>query len=313
MAVTAKRVGIVAYRGAQAAAVLGLRDLLEAASRLHRSEPRLEVVVVDSPPKTAPFTVVVLPPSLSELPPEPDRRLVRWLRAEHARGSILASVCAGAFVLGATGLLDERPATTHWGLGEAFAARHPRVRLELDRLVLDDGDIITAGGLMAWTDLGLRLVDRLLGPTTTLATARHFLLDPGGREQSFYSVFSPLLTHGDDAVLAVQRWLQRRSAEPIDVRRMARVAKLGERTFFRRFHEATGHRPAEYLTWLRVGRAREMLERSACSVEEIAEEVGYRDVGAFRKTFRRRVGLSAAEYRRRFRPDRRTVRDVAKP
>lgn len=303
----AKRIGIVNYPGAQAAAVLGLRDLLETASRLHRLEPGLDVVVLETAARSAAFDVVVLPPSLAEAPPQPDRRLVRWLRAQHARGSIVASVCAGAFVLGATGLLDERRATTHWGLGEAFVTRYPRVQLELDRLVLDDGDIITAGGVMAWTDLGLRLVDRLLGPTTTLTTARHFLLDPGGREQSFYSVFSLALAHGDDAVLSVQRWLQRRSAEPIDVRHMARIAKMGERTFFRRFLRATGHRPAEYLAWLRVGRAREMLERSSRSIDAIADDVGYRDVGAFRKAFRRLVGLSAAEYRRRFRPDRRSA------
>ena len=203
-------------------------------------------------------------------------------------------------MLAETGILDGRTVTTHWALGATFAARFPRVRLDLDRLLVDDGDLLTAGGVMAWVDLGLRIVDRYLGPTTVLAVARHFLVDPGGREQRFYSAFAPVLTHGDGAILAAQRWLQNTCAEHVDVPRMAAVARLGERTFLRRFLRATGLRPTEYLQHLRVGKARELLERSDRSVDEVAASVGYEDTGAFRKVFARVLGLSPSEYRRRF-------------
>jgi len=211
--------------------------------------------------------------------------------------SYFCSVCAGSF------LLAGRPATTHWALKARFAGRFPDVQLDTDRLLIDDGDLVTAGGLMAWVDLGLHLVHRFLGPDAMLATARQFLVDPGGREQRFYITFAPVLDHGDAAILRAQQWLQRHSGEPVDIARMAGAARLGERTFLRRFHRATGLRPTEYLQHLRVGKARYQLERSDLAIEAIAWQVGYEDPGAFRKIFQRLTGLSPNHYRRRFSPD----------
>ncbi len=153
---------------------------------------------------------------------------------------------------------------------------------------------------MAWVDLGLRLIERFLGPTTMLATARFFLVDPGGREQRFYSPFAPVLTHGDTAVLKAQRWVQTRSGERTTLGGMARKSGLGERTFLRRFQKATGFTPIAYVQHLRVGKARELLEASDRSIDEIACQVGYEDTGAFRKVFQRVMGLTPGEYRRRF-------------
>lgn len=300
------RIGILAYPGAQAAAVHGLVDLFAMANRLKTGPgPELEVQVLQAdamlPGDAAPWTALILPPSLGGGDPaKPDARLVRWLRRCHREGSLLCSVCAGAFTLAETGLLDGRPATTHWALREAFAARFPEVLLDTDRMIVDEGDLITAGGLMAWVDLGLRLIERYLGPTAMLATARFFLVDPGGREQRFYSPFAPVLTHGDTAVLKAQRWLQTRSGERMTLEGMARRSGLGERTFLRRFQKATGFTPIAYVQHLRVGKARELLEASDRSIDEIAWQVGYEDTGAFRKVFLRVMGLTPGEYRRRF-------------
>ncbi|MCY1013829.1 helix-turn-helix domain-containing protein [Nannocystis pusilla] len=211
----------------------------------------------------------------------------------------MCSVCAGAFLLAEAGLLAERVATTT-GPSPGSSRRASRIALATDRLLVEDGDVITAGGLMAWTDLGLKLVERLFGPAIMLTVARYFLVDPGGREQRFYSVFSPELGHGDAAIRKVQRWLQARSAETIALPAMAACAGLGERTFLRRFVKATGLRPAQYLQHLRVGKARDLLERLDLSIAEVAWKVGYGDPGAFRKIFQRILGLSPGEYRRRF-------------
>jgi transcriptional regulator GlxA family with amidase domain len=153
---------------------------------------------------------------------------------------------------------------------------------------------------MAWVDLGLHLVGRFVGPTVMLSTARHWVVDPGGREQRFYDCFAPVLTHGDDAVLRVQHWLNAKCTEKIDLPAMARAAKLGQRTFIRRFQRATGKTPMEYLKLLRVERARDMLEGSVHGFDEIAWKLGYGDPGAFRRVFQRVMGLSPGEYRRRF-------------
>jgi transcriptional regulator GlxA family with amidase domain len=302
-------IGVVAYPGAQEAAVLGLVDLFTTADRVHAAAgaagPRLHARVIrmdGQAPAPASLDALVLPPSLTfggpREPPPP--ALLAWLLAQHRAGAQLCSVCAGAFVLAATGLLAGRPATTHWDLREPFTRAFPDVALDTQRLVIDDGDVITAGGVMAWIDLGLALIGRYLGPSTMLATARQWVVDPGGREQRFYDTFAPILGHGDAAILRVQHLLHAARTGHVDLATMARRARLTERTFLRRFRRATGHTPTDYVQLLRVARARELLERSLRSFDDIAWQLGYHDAGAFRRIFQRVMGLAPGEYRRRF-------------
>lgn len=307
------RIGIVEYPGAQRAAIHGLTDLIETAARLHRERQAgalwlvVEHYSLGAPPapRGAALAALILPPSLVDTPTSAQAApWVPWITAQHRAGTRVCSVCAGAFVLAETGLLDGRSATTHWALAEAFAQRFPRVQLDVAKLLIDDGDVLTAGGVMAWIDLGLRLIERLIDPATMLATARMFLVDPAGREQRYYSSPAPRVGHGDDAILAVQRWLQAQSASAITVSAMAGKAGLGERTFLRRFRAATGLTPTAYLQHLRVACAREWLELSKQAIDEIAWTVGYADPSAFRKIFRRVVGLSPGAYRQRFSADR---------
>lgn len=214
-------------------------------------------------------------------------------------------------MLAEAGLLSGRAATTHWAYRDALAIRFPDIALDTDRLVIDDGDIITAGGYMAWTDLGLKLVDRVLGPTVMMDTARFMLVDPPGREQRIYSPFAPRLNHGDEAILKVQHWLQARGARDVTLATMAEHAALEERTFLRRFRNATGLKPTEYCQHLRVGKAREMLEATTRSIDQIAWDVGYDDPGSFRKIFARITGLAPGDYRRRFGAERAAVAGAA--
>ena len=153
---------------------------------------------------------------------------------------------------------------------------------------------------MAWTDLGLAIVTRLLGPTIAAETARFLVVDLNRESQRHFSSFAPSLDHGDAAVLAVQRWLQGEEGAEASLADMAARAGLGERTFLRRFRAATGLKPTEYCQQLRVSKAREMLEFTRQSIDQVAWQVGYRDSGAFRKVFTRLVGLSPGDYRRRF-------------
>lgn len=316
-----QEIGVVMYDGAQLAAILGLTDLFAVANRVAAEQgavPRSAIRVthwqqqpLDQPPQcifsshacTAQtrLTALVLPPALGE-PAQAAAMssVITWLQAQHAEGVVLTSVCAGAFLLAATGLMSGRRMTTHWSHAELLHQRFPDVVVDTDQLLIDDADVITAGGLMAWTDLGLRLVDRLLGPTVMMATARLLLVDPAGREQRFYSVFSPSLSHGDAAILKVQHWLQATQAREISLASLAAEAGLEERTLLRRFQKATGMTTTEYCQHLRVGKARELLQFSNASIDSIAWDVGYRDPSAFRKVFTRIVGLAPSEYRRRF-------------
>lgn len=225
---------------------------------------------------------------------------VGWLRQRHGAGATLASICGGAFMLGHAGLLAGRRATTHWLYAESLAAAFPDVEVTVGEMITEDGDIITAGGMLAWTDLGLRLIDRVLGPTVLADTAKFLLIDPSGREQRNYSTFAPRLSHGDDAILKVQHWLQAHRSEEISIADLAGRAGLETRTFLRRFQKATGLRPTEYVQALRIALARERLEFSRDTVERIAWNVGYKDPSAFRRVFHKVTGLSAKAYRDRF-------------
>ncbi|MFT3688682.1 GlxA family transcriptional regulator [Paenirhodobacter sp.] len=317
MITTMARIGILLYPGAQLSAVLGLTDLFRIATRIAREDQRLRVLhlrvedgapaqtVFDSDPQAyeaTPCDVLILPPSLEPpIGPGAAAPIARWLRDRHAEGAVLASVCAGAFVLGETGLLAGRAVTTHWTYAQTLQARFPEARVDADRLIIDGGDILSAGGLLSWTDLGLRLVARFLGPGVMAETARMLLVDPPGREQRYYSGFVPRLSHGDAAILKAQHFLQAGEGREARLSVLAAEAGLEPRTFLRRFQKATGLTATDYAQRLRVAKAQELLQFGQIPVERIAWEVGYSDPGAFRKVFLRIVGLPPGEYRQRFR------------
>lgn len=313
-------IGLLLYPDSQLAAVYGLTDLFRIAGEMSAASgepdpPVLRVThwrqaqddgdvdcVFDSHPgRPHEPGYLIAPPSL--IVPgkmQPMRAFTRWMAERHAKGTTLCSVCAGTFLLGEAGLLEGREATTHWAFAAELAERFPAIRVDSGRMVIDDGDIITAGGILAWTDLGLTLVERLLGPSVMLETARFLLVDPPGRTQQPYDHFVPRLGHGDAAILKVQHWLQATGARDHSVQDLARRAGLEERTFLRRFRKATGLRPTEYAQQIRIAKAREALELSRRPVAQIAWDVGYGDASAFRKLFQRITGLAPADYRRRF-------------
>jgi len=299
-------IAIVAYPGVQMSAVMGLDDLFTIANSYSEKQGarQLQVVEVTATganelPESS-FKGVILPPTLSGVRGKEEYDLQEWLRAQHKDGAVMCSICGGAFWLGYSGLLKGRPATTHWLLEDSFRAEFPQTLTNAEALLIDDHDIVTAGGLMAWLDLGLFIVKRFLGPQIMSQTARHLLIDPSGREQKNYRSFTPPLTHGDHVVLQLQHWLEGNAAEDLTVKAMSAKTNLSERTFLRRFKKATGYTPSIYTQNLRIEKARGLLERTRTSVAEISWQVGYGDASAFSRIFKTYTGLSAREYRKRF-------------
>lgn len=306
-------IGILRYSEAQDAAVLGLTDLFQAANQLitkdrqtfqvsHWRETEGRVRRTADTRSDSSLDCLIVPPSLSPGASQtPTNSTNRWIAGRHESGAVACSVCAGAFHLAAAGLLDNRTVTTHWTLKDELARNCPSCEVDVDRMIVDDGDVITAGGVMAWTDLGLRLIDRFAGSAVMLGVARLFLIDPGGREQRYYFTFAPEQAHGDRPILTVQRWLQAHFTESVPIARMAERAGLTERTFLRRFRKATTLNPTAYVQSLRVSKARELLEGTTFPINHIAWQVGYADPAAFRRIFRSNLGINPGEYRRRFR------------
>jgi transcriptional regulator GlxA family with amidase domain len=235
-----------------------------------------------------------------EAPPEP---LLDALRGAHTAGARLAGLCSGTFVLAAAGLLDERPATTHWALAGALAERYPKVDVRPAVLYVDDGDVLTAGGGAAGMDLGLHILRTSLGASVANRLARHMVVPPhrpGGQAQY---VEAPLpAPDRDDPVGEATAWALDHLDQALPIDRLARRARMSRRNFDRRFHEVTGTAPGTWLTYQRVLHAQRLLESTGAPVAEIARLCGFTSAAGLRRHFRHHVGTTPAAYRQAFAP-----------
>jgi len=244
--------------------------------------------------------VVIIPPrETALLGIESGPKWSNWLIAQHAGGAILTSVCGGTFLLAQTGLLDGRRASTHTCTAD-LRAQFPSIEADADAVRTEDDDIITVGGIMAWTDLALLIVRRLLGSQAMKDTANFMMIEPPNSEQRFRKTFAPEMNHGDSAILRSQYELHARPPSGISVTDMAAWSGLELRTFTRRFQGATGLRPNEYRLKLRMEKARELLEANAVAITQVAFEVGYNDPITFRQAFTKEMGLLPSDYRKKF-------------
>lgn len=302
------KIAIIEYSGALKSAVYGFVDLFSTANLLckeHNTKLHFETDVINSEFITEKskeeYKVAVLPPGVipnSYL--NPSEQLTEWLTYKYHHGTILCSACAGAFIIASTGLLENREATTHWSLVNLFKEKFENVILHPEKILVRDGDIITAGGVMAWLDLGFELVEQFTKPEIMRQLGKLLVVDTGYREQCYYQQFTPNLSHGDKAILDSQRKIQCEFGKQIKISDLAKESCLTERTFLRRFNKATGITPSEYLQRLRVQKACDILETSTTTFEQIAYKVGYEDASAFRKVFVKIMGLTPKEFRGRF-------------
>lgn len=234
----------------------------------------------------------------ADLPPSED--LCAALRAAHAAGARLVTICSGVFVLAAAGLLDGRRVTTHWRYADKLQARYPALTVDPNVLYVDDGQILTSAGSAAGLDLCLHLVRRDFGPKVANHVARRLVLAPhrdGGQAQF---IERPVQDAPGSRLAQLIGELRQELNAPPTVAEMAARAAMSERTFVRRFREATGAAPGEWLIDARLDRARELLETSALSVERVAVESGFGAATTLRHHFRSRLGLSPVAYRERF-------------
>ncbi len=233
-----------------------------------------------------------------------------YLRLAYAQGSTIATACSGALLLAETGLLDGWHATTHWGYCEFMRKAYPRINVLAQRSLVVSGEcqrLVMAGGGTTWLDLTLLLIARFCGVEHAMGVARVNLIDWHAIGQQPFAHLAPA-PKSDDAVIAdCQIWIASHYAVTSPVAQMAERSGLPERSFKRRFHAATGMSPLEYVHTLRLEEAKHMLERETCSIEAIANEVGYEDAGFFSRLFRRHVGLTPAAYRKRFGTLRKTL------
>ena len=245
-------------------------------------------------------TVIV--PGTADVHGDPSPALSDALRAAHARGARLVSICSGAFTLAGAGLLDGLEAATHWRYAELLQRRYPRVRVNADVLYVDSGQILTSAGTAAGIDLCLHLVRRDHGADVANRVARRMVVAAhraGGQAQFIEAPVAARID--DDPIAAVTAWALQRLGEPLTIGALAARAHLSPRQFRRRFQAATGASPADWLLQQRVHSSLALLERSDEAVEEIGRLVGFPTPAAFRRHFGRIVGVPPSAYRRAFR------------
>ena len=229
--------------------------------------------------------------------------IVDWATRMHAEGALLCSACSGVFLLAETGLFDGQETTVHWAYAGEFARVFPGVPLQPDRVLVVSGEreeLVTSGASMTWHDLVLYLIARHVGATAAQTVARFFALQWHHEGLKPYIVFQGRNNHGDAAIADAQAWLSTHFSVGSPVEETVRRSGLAERTFKRRFTEATGLAPIDYIQRLRIEDAKRRLERTDAPVDEISWQVGYEDAAFFRRLFKRVTGLTPGAYRRRF-------------
>ncbi len=323
-----RRIVIVTFPGLQPLDVVGPAEVFAGASDLTASwvegeatSPAYEVEVVAEeagplsgrtsgyaivPAKTidrcrGPIDTLIVAGGTGVLEAEKSEPLVRWIRKAAGRSRRVASVCSGSLLLAATGLLDGHRATSHWASCSELSRRYPEVEVDPDPIFVQDGRIWTSAGVTAGMDLSLALVAEDLGEEVALEVARWlvlFLRRPGGQAQFSSHVSAPA---SRPRLRELQLWMADHLDSDLRVETLADRAMMSPRNFARAFRRETGMTPGTYVETLRLERARQLLEGPPGPIDGIAVQCGFGTPETMRRSFARRLGVSPAEYRRRFR------------
>ena len=320
------RVGIVAYEGCLTSVVSGLVDTFAlattASARLRPESPTVFSTTLVTPSGqevvgSGGFTlkpqarlgdvlrhdVVAIPPmgpAIDEVLAR-ETALIGWLNQVAARVPLICSVCTGAFLLAAAGVLDGRRATTNAWYGDKLRQDYPLIEVQTERRIIDERSVISAGTTTSFLDLAIYLVDRFGDHDVAVWTAKALSKDKNVESQRPYFLFVGRRDHGDAAIFELQNWLQRHFAEDLAVEAMAARTHMSVRGLSRRFYAATGLAPMAYVRQLRIEAAKRHLEVSDAKVEAVCDAVGYADPRSFVRAFRAACGVTPSEYRKRFR------------
>ncbi|WP_328420915.1 GlxA family transcriptional regulator [Streptomyces sp. NBC_00443] len=307
----------VLFDGVQSLDVTGPLEVFAGAEKHRAGTYRIRTASLDGAPVRTSSNLTVVPDESLTDASEPHTLLVPggegtrgpqpgltdWLREHGPRAERLVSVCTGAILLAAAGLLDGRRATTHWAYCDKLARDHPAVEVDPDPIYVRDGRVATSAGVTSGIDLALALVEEDLGRDVALGIARHlvvFLRRPGNQAQ--FSAQLAAQTAQREPLREVQRWITEHPDADLAVETLAARASLSARHFARAFQTETGMTPGRYVDRVRLEHARRLLEDTSDGIEEISRASGYGTPEAMRRAFVKTLGAAPIEYRRRFRP-----------
>ena len=245
---------------------------------------------------------IIVPPYLPHEVPLPERSdpLYAWIEHHYGRRTPVGTMCSGTFLLAETGLLDGRVATVNWHFARMFRERYPRVRLKPELIMSEDDGLICTGASTAMFHLALYMINLFGSRELAAVCSKVLLVDPSRHSQTPYMISDFNKSHGDAAVLKTQLQMESRFSENLPIDTLARETGLSPRHFKRRFKQATGEAPLGYLQRVRIEQAKQRLETTRDTMNEITWQIGYEDSSSFRRLFKKFTGLAPREYRDKF-------------
>jgi transcriptional regulator GlxA family with amidase domain len=246
---------------------------------------------------------LIIIPSLGddlELALRRNKKIIEWVSKQYKRGAEVASLCTGAFILGAAGILNGKSCSTHWGSAHVFRKMFPEVILTIDKIITDERGIYTSGGAISAMNLVLHLIGKYYNRETAIYCSKVFQIEIERDNQSEFIIFSGQKNHEDEQIKSAQLFIENNVSDKIVIEKLSSRFSIDRRNFDRRFKKATGNTPHEYMQRVKVEAAKKYLETSRKTINEVMYEVGYSDVRAFREVFRRVTGMSPVEYKNRY-------------
>jgi transcriptional regulator GlxA family with amidase domain len=229
-----------------------------------------------------------------------NEELIVWMKQQYKNGAEIASMCSGAFLLAATGLLDGKTCSTHWNAAANFRRLFPHINLQVDKLITAERGIYTNGGGYSFLNMILFLVEKYFDRKTAIFCSKIFQIDIERTSQSPFHIFQTQKNHGDELIGRAQAYIEENLSEKISFEKLASKLAISRRNFDRRFIKATGNTPVEYLHRVKVEVAKSTLEEGRKSIFEVMNDVGYSDDKAFREVFKKITGLSPLDYRTKY-------------
>ncbi len=231
---------------------------------------------------------------------EQNKNFIPWIIDQYKKGTEVASFCIGSFFLAQTGLLNGKPATTHWGYANEFRTMFPEVTVLDEKIMTEKDGIYTSGGAYSYLNLVLYLIEKYFGREISVIIAKSFMIDIDKTSQSPFIIFKGQKTHDDEVVKKAQDIIETNYQDKLTVDQIASMIALSRRNFERRFKKATANTVLEYIQRVKIEAAKINLESSRQNVNEVMSNVGYSDPKAFRVTFKKITGLSPIEYRNKY-------------
>lgn len=248
------------------------------------------------------FDLVIIPALSGDLEDSvrKSKAMIPWIKQQREGGAEVASLCLGAFLLAASGLLDHKECSTHWAFGHLIEQMFPEVTYIDGKIISEDDGIYSSGGANSYWNLLLYLLEKYTNREMAVLASKYFALDIGRDNQSQFSIFQGQKDHNDETVISVQDYIEHNFGERIVIEEMASEHALSKRTLERKFKAATKNSIGEYVKRVRIEAAKKLLEENQMNINEIIYEVGYSDSKAFRNAFTKYAGMSPSDYRKKF-------------